>query len=259
MAARKIMIFQHVGHEPLGTLDPMLKAAGFRIRYVNFGRTPDFVPSLEGYSGLIVLGGPMGVYEAKQHKHLLVEMKLIEEALKKNIPVLGICLGSQLIANVLGSDVKKAPQAEMGWHEVHLTDEGKKDNLFGEYKTPEKIFQLHQDMFDPPQAAIHLATSDLCPGQAFRYGDKVYGFQFHLEVDQAMILRWLARKENQAMLPASDRHQLSELIRTDTERHITRSLDLSTAVFGKFIEMFQLPEKQIILGSTHGGPRRREK
>src|SRR3989344_577220 len=98
---RKIMIFQHVGHEPLGTLNPMLKAAGFRIRYVNFGRDPQSEPDLEGYSGLIVLGGPMGVYEAGKFPHLKFEMKKIEEAVKRGIPVLGICLGSQLIASVL--------------------------------------------------------------------------------------------------------------------------------------------------------------
>ncbi len=104
---RKIMVFQHVGHEPLGTLNPMLKSAGFNIRYVNFARHPDFVPSLDNYSGLIVLGGPMGVYEANEYAHLKVEMKAIEEALKKNMPVLGICLGAQLVASVLGGQVRE--------------------------------------------------------------------------------------------------------------------------------------------------------
>ncbi|NJM10388.1 MAG: C26 family cysteine hydrolase domain-containing family [Bdellovibrionaceae bacterium] len=121
------MVLQHVGHEPLGTLNPMLKAAGFRIRYVNFGRHPHSSPSLEGYRGLIVLGGPMGVYEANAHPHLKVELELIEDALKRNIPVLGICLGSQLLAHALGAQVRKGHLMEMGWMKVELSEEGSKE------------------------------------------------------------------------------------------------------------------------------------
>lgn len=133
------MVFQHVSYEPLGTLDPMLKTAGFRIRYVNFSRQPDLVPTLEGYFGLVVLGGPMGVYEANQIPHLKVELKLIEEAIKKGLPVLGICLGSQLIAQVLGSHVRKGPQWELGWKKLNIAAEGKADRLFNHWTDAESI------------------------------------------------------------------------------------------------------------------------
>src|SRR5690348_14588391 len=135
---RRVMVFQHVGHELLGTLNPQLKAAGLRVKYVNFGRHPDSKPSLEDYNGLVILGGPMGVYESKKFPHLNVEMRLIEEALEKNIPVLGICLGSQMIAHVLGSDVRRSPQKELGWCDIHLTDDGKNDRLFEGYEAREK-------------------------------------------------------------------------------------------------------------------------
>jgi GMP synthase (glutamine-hydrolysing) len=253
---RKIMIFQHVGHEPLGTLNPMLKAAGFRIRYVNFGRTPDMIPSLDGYSGLIVLGGPMGVYEKDLYPHLKVEMTLIEEALKKNIPVLGICLGAQLIAGVLGAHVRKAPQMEVGWHDIHLTDDGKQESFFQAYQHAEKVFQIHQDTFDLPKTSHHLARSSLFEGQAFRYGEKVYGLQFHLEVDKAMIKRWLHRPENKQMIVDTHGESGSEKIMQDTLVHIERSLELSRLSFSKFIEIFQLPERPILLGSDHGKPSR---
>lgn len=249
---RKIMVFQHVGHEPLGTLNPMLKAAGFRIRYVNFGREPELIPSLEGYKGLIVLGGPMGVYEADQYSHLKVEMKLIEEAIQKNIPVLGICLGAQLIAGVLGAHVRKSGHWELGWHDVHLTDHGKGDPLFSGYGKSEKIFQIHQDTFDTPKTANHLAWSNLCEGQAFRYGDRVYGLQYHLEVDQAMILRWMHRPENRQLITDSKGEFSMEKIEADTAAHIKRSLELSEKTFGKFIEIFQLPERPQVLESTSG-------
>src|SRR3954467_10042303 len=124
---RKIMVLQHVPHEILGTLNPLLKAKGFRIRYINFGRHPDLQPTLERYSGLIVLGGPMSVNDRHHHGHLKTEMILIEEALKKEIPVLGICLGAQLVAHVLGAPVQRAREKELGWYKISLTKEGHKD------------------------------------------------------------------------------------------------------------------------------------
>ena len=102
---KKLLVFQHVPHELLGTLNPLLKKSGFRIRYVNFARRPDAQPSLNGYDGLVVLGGPMSVNDTDRLPHLTTEMKVIEEALGKNIPVLGICLGAQLISKTLGAAV----------------------------------------------------------------------------------------------------------------------------------------------------------
>jgi GMP synthase (glutamine-hydrolysing) len=249
---RKIMVFQHVGHEPLGTLDPMLKAAGFRIRYVNFGRDPDIVPSLDSYNGLIVLGGPMGVYESARYPHLKTEMKLIEEALRREIPVLGICLGAQLLAAALGAEVCKAPGWEFGWCDVEVTEAGKGDTLFQTYNPTETVFQIHQDAFTVPKSARHLAASSACPGQAFSYNDKAYGLQFHLEADQAMILRWLGRPENKRLI--EELHESPEALVKATATHIERSLMLSRDTFSKFIDIFQLPERPMILGSEHGRP-----
>ena len=98
---KKLLVLQHVAHELLGALNPLLKKSGFRIRYVNFARHPDAQPSLDGYDALVVLGGPMSVNDAGRLPHLTTEMKLIEEALRRSLPVLGICLGAQLIARTL--------------------------------------------------------------------------------------------------------------------------------------------------------------
>src|SRR5690349_16930935 len=114
---KKVIVLQHVAWEILGTLDPLLKKESFRVRYVNFDRQPDAQPTLDKYDALILLGGPMGVYEAEKHSHLKVEMKLIEQALQKDIPIMGICLGSQLLAHVLGADVRKHTEREMGWYD----------------------------------------------------------------------------------------------------------------------------------------------
>ena len=127
---KKILVCQHVAHEPLGTLNPLLKKAGLRIRYVNFGRYPHAEPSLKGYAGLIILGGPMNVDETDRYPHLAHEVRMIQEALRQNMPVLGICLGAQLMAKALGAKITRNPVKEIGWYDLKLTDEGKKDPLF---------------------------------------------------------------------------------------------------------------------------------
>jgi GMP synthase (glutamine-hydrolysing) len=137
----RLLVFQHVPHEILGTLNPLLKRAGFRIRYVNFGRHPDAEPSLDGYHGLVVLGGPMGVNDTAGYPHLATEMRLIEEALRRDMPVLGICLGAQLIAKTLGASVYKNREKEIGWYDVATTPKASGDPLLTHFEAREKIFQ----------------------------------------------------------------------------------------------------------------------
>jgi GMP synthase (glutamine-hydrolysing) len=252
---RNVMVFQHVAHEPLGTLNPMLKAHGLRIRYFNFERDPEAAPKVEGYNGLIVLGGPMGVYEAHRHPHLYTEMKQIELALKMDIPILGICLGAQLLAHVLGAAVAQHTQWEMGWSNFKTTARGKSDPLMSHFQETEKIFQLHGDTFDLPKDAHHLAKTDVCENQVFRYGKKAYGLQCHLEVDEPMIQRWMKRPENLVQLKTSFGDHSLQRLHEETHQHIPRSLELSHLTFTKFIELFDLPERPVLLGSGHEKPK----
>ncbi len=248
---RKILVLQHVAHEILGTLNPLLKAAGFRIKYVNFDRDPDAKPTMEKYSGLIVLGGYMGVYEANKHPHLLHEMHVIEDALKKDVPVLGICLGSQLIAHVLGGRVSKGDLPEIGWTPVRLTEEGRKENLFKDFKDEELIFQLHQDTFEVPRNVTHLATSNIYESQAFKYGEKVFGLQYHLEVDEPMINRWLRIPANLKLIEEFKGHYSLDAIHAHTQSNIKRSLELSQSCFSEFIKLFGEFERVQLIGSGH--------
>ncbi len=246
---RKVLVFQHVANEILGTLNPALKQQGLNIRYVNFERDPNAAPSVEKYNGLIVLGGHMGVYEADQYTHIKTEIKLIEQALKKNIPILGICLGAQILAHVLGSEVRKSPEKEMGWYDIELTTAGENSRLLSHFKKTEKIFQMHGDTFDIPKSCEHLAVSKICPAQAFSYGTKVFGLQFHLEVDEAMILRWLNNPKNQQDILQSQGKVSEAQMRADTAVYLQNSLNLSQQTFNKFIELFALKERPIILKS----------
>lgn len=234
----KLLVCQHVAFEILGTLNPLLRRGGFRIRYVNFGRHPDAQPSLDGYAGMVILGGPMNVDQTVQHPHLLTELRLIDEALRMNIPVLGICLGAQLIAKALGAEVKRNGDKEIGWYEVAMTAEGKKDAVLKHFRHKEKVFQWHGDTFDVPRTAKRLAVSSGCQNQAFRYRSNVYGFQFHLEVDERLIERWLSVPIHKEELENSKGRFAAETIREETSAHIQELKQLSDRTFGEFIRLF---------------------
>jgi len=255
---RKVLVLQHVANEILGTLHPLLKAHKMRIKHVNFDRDPQATPTIEGYNGLIVLGGPMGVYDSQKFPHLKHELKLIEQALKKNIPIMGICLGAQLLAHVLGAHVRKHKHHEMGWCEVHLTESGRKNKLFEHFKKTEQVFQMHGDTFDIPKGAEHLAYSEVCEGQAFLFGEKVYGLQFHLEADEKMVHRWLKAALERKEIEKSGDGLSWESIESMTKRHMDNSVKLSQTTFTQFIDLFNLGDRPVVLGSGHGKPGRPE-
>ncbi len=155
----KLLVFRHVAHEILGTLDPLLRNSGFRMKYVNFERNPDAKPKISNYDGLIVLGGPMNVDQTRQYPNLVTEIEIIKRAIDSQKPVLGICLGSQLLAKALGAEVRKNKKPEIGWYDVTPTSEGRKDDLISRFDGTEKIFQWHDDTFELPNGAVHLASS----------------------------------------------------------------------------------------------------
>jgi GMP synthase (glutamine-hydrolysing) len=246
---RKLLVCQHVAFEILGTLNPLLKDAGFRIRYVNFGRHPAARPHLDGYHGLVILGGPMGVQQVHEHPHLPTEVALVRDAIDRNIPVLGICLGAQLIAQALGARVGPNREKEIGWYDVELAPAGKEDPLLRHFRPRERIFQWHSDTFTLPRGAVHLAASAACGNQAFRYRNNVYALQFHLEVDEALIERWLRVPIHREELRHLHGKIAPEDIRRETPQRIERTKQLSRQVFGAFIDLFGIGPKRRMLRS----------
>jgi GMP synthase-like glutamine amidotransferase len=142
---------------------------------------------IDGYNALVILGGPASVYD--KHQYLRDEEKLIQDAMTKNIPTLGICLGSQLIAKASGARVYKGPMKEIGWCPLELTNDGL-NSIFHGLKKDITVFQWHGDTYDLPKNAVTLAKSDLYPVQAFSVGSAV-GIQFHLEVSRDMVMEWI--------------------------------------------------------------------
>src|SRR5215510_10756470 len=187
----RLMVFQHVAAEPLGTLHARIRARGHRIRFHNFQRHPDAQPNVDRYHGLIVLGGPMNVEDQHRHPHLRTELLAIEAALRQGKPVLGICLGAQLLAAVLGAPVRRHSRLEIGWYDLQITAHGRTDPVLGHLGECAPVFQWHGCTYDLPTDAVQLARTDTCEQQAFRFGSNAYGFQFHLEADEAVIARWL--------------------------------------------------------------------
>ena len=249
MPRPKILVFQHVPYEPLGTLDPLLKEAGFRIRYVNFGRDPEHRPSLDGYSALIVLGGPMNSDQIDTYPNLIHEVEIIREAVERDISVLGICLGAQLLAKALGGTVSRNRLREIGWLDVDLTAEGERDPVLAAFNKRQEVFQWHGDGIGLPPGAVRLAASEVSDVQAFRYGVHAYGLQFHLEVDESLIERWLTVPDNQAMLADEQGRTDPDLIRAQTPERIGALKELSRETFTRWVDRFEIAPRRRALPS----------
>ncbi len=182
-----VYVLQHIHCETPGIISECLQTAGFfthSIRTFGGGKIP---PSMNGAEGLIVMGGPMSVYDHKQFPFLLEEQRLIEAALKDEKPVLGVCLGSQLLAATLGAEVKSGARKEIGWHPITLTQAAAGDALWKDLPQQFTAYHWHGDVFELPHEAVSLASSGLAPCQGFRSGANAYGFLFHMEVTEKII------------------------------------------------------------------------
>ncbi len=133
----------------------------------------------------------MNVYEEDKYPFLKDENEFLKEAIEKDLPILGFCLGAQLIAKAKGAIVKQAPEKEIGWFKISLNSNGLNDPLFQDFPEEIDVFQWHGDTFEIPEGAHKLAESEICPNQAFRIGNNIYGLQFHVEVTEEMIQQWL--------------------------------------------------------------------
>jgi len=183
----KVYALQHVAAEPLGIIGDALEAGGIGVEYVHVFAGKPVPGDMTGAAGLVVMGGPMGVYEQAEYPFLSQEIRLIEAALKAEKPVLGVCLGSQLLASALGAEVKKGEHKEIGWFPVALTEAASTDRLFCEVERSFWAYHWHGDVFDVPAGAVSLASSAQTQCQAFVYGVRAYGLLFHLEATHKIV------------------------------------------------------------------------
>jgi GMP synthase-like glutamine amidotransferase len=176
----RLHYLQHVPFEGLGSILPWAEVNGSTITATRFYQNPS-LPGLAAFDFLVIMGGPMGVHDVRQHPWLTHEKQFIREAVAAGKAVLGICLGAQLIADALGARVYPNDQREIGWFDIHRTPASADHAIGAGLPSRIKVFHWHGDTFDLPPGALALARSAACRNQGFVLGDRVVGLQFHLE------------------------------------------------------------------------------
>lgn len=198
-APMRVHWLQHAEHEGLGSIGPWLARQGHRVTGTRLHRG-EALPPAGAVDWLIVMGGPMNIYQHERHPWLVAEKSFINDVCVKNKKILGVCLGAQLLADVLGARITKNAWTEIGWFDIILTKEGCKSSLLQDFPATFEAFHWHGDTFSLPEGTLNLMKSDACVNQAFASGPWV-GLQFHLEVRAQDARRWLALEA-----PATERY-----------------------------------------------------
>ncbi|CUI81747.1 glutamine amidotransferase [Achromobacter sp. K91] len=183
------LAIRHVPFEDLGILAPVLADRGYSVRYLEAGVDAIDSATVANADLVVILGGPIGVYETGRYPFLEPELRAIAQRLRQDKPTLGICLGAQLMAAALGADVVSTGRAEIGYAPLTLTQQGQDSVLSAVGSVP--VLHWHGDQFAIPEGAARLAETPGFPNQAFALGPRILGLQFHLEADSAQIERWL--------------------------------------------------------------------
>jgi len=217
-----VLAFRHVPLEGIGTIAEALDRHGITCQTIDAGDPCDLVTT--NHDGLILMGGPMSAND--DLPWIARELAAIRDAAARGIPVLGICLGAQLIARALAARVYRNPEREIGWGEVHWTESAGNDPLFRGFTGCANVFQWHGETFDLPPGATHLSFSEACRNQVFRVGN-IYGLQFHLEVTPEMIASWLDQDE-----ACGDQREASAPI--DPHAHADSLAQMAATVFGRW-------------------------
>ncbi len=194
----RVHYLQHVPFEGPGSIEPSLTGEGHLLSSTHLYKDPVF-PEIDAFDFLIVMGGPMGIFEVKNYPWLTGEKSFIGEAIESGKTVLGICLGAQLIADVLGAKVYKNSYKEIGWFDIKVTPETDATVLAGTIPSPLKVFHWHGDTFDLPEGAVNIASSEACPNQGFILENRILALQFHLETT----------RESASALIENSRHELN--------------------------------------------------
>jgi GMP synthase (glutamine-hydrolysing) len=224
----RVLVFRHVPFEGLGLIGPVLEQRGISVEYADLYLPGARPRATEGFDGVIFMGGPMSVND--DLPYLQWELQAITGAIERGRPLLGICLGSQLLAKALGARVYRNREKEIGWFDLEFAESAQSDPLFRGLPARETVFHWHGESFDLPPGATLLASSARCRNQAFRVGDRTYGLQFHLEVTPAMIADWCEQDDN-----CGDVRELPEPL--DPAHNAARLSVLADTVFSRWCDI----------------------
>lgn len=190
--SKTALILQHTQEERGGIFEEILLEQGWELEVLPLFSGSPLPPSIKPFGMTLVLGGPMSANDEEDYPFLKNEIPFIRRALKIGHPVLGICLGAQLMAKALGASVYRGPHKEIGWYWLSQTPSARSDRIFKQFDPYFLVFQWHGETFDLPTEGVGLAGNMAYPNQAFRIGDLTYGLQFHLEMTQPMLETWLS-------------------------------------------------------------------
>ena len=216
----KILVVQHDDDGPAGLFGERIDALGGERTTVLPHRGEALPDGPQGFAGAVFLGGPMSVAGDAVAPHFPQVFRLARAFHEAGTPLIGICLGSQILARALGKEVYRNPETEFGFCAVELTEEGRADPLFAGLGPTLHPMQWHEDTFDLPDGAVLLATGTACRNQAYRASSTTYGVQFHPEVDRGIVEAWAAMPEAQA---ASGAAELEGVMRAQLSLHLAKA------------------------------------
>ena len=232
--SKPVLILRHEPNVSMGSIAHVLADNGLAARQIDlYENMPDILP-WSAMAGLISLGGAMSANDVDKFPFLLAELHWLREAVRRNLPTLGICLGAQLLAKALGAEVYRNPQPEIGWYEIELLTAAAEDHLFQDRAAKETVFHWHNDTFDLPAGAVRLAQSPACRQQAFRFGKSSYGLQFHVEMVPDLMELWLREHEAKSAACAPDKIDAAA-IRSAAATAFPAMNSFSRCVLGRFV------------------------
>lgn len=229
MTQRTVQAVRHIGFEDLGSFEIPLREAGYKIEYVDVAEHEPASLDPLGADLLVILGGPIGVYHHAAYPFVTGEIELLRVRLAADLPTLGICLGAQMMAAALGARVYPAPAREIGWSAIDLSETGARNPLTTLGGIP--VLHWHGDTFDLPAGTTLLASTAICPNQAFSRGPNVLGLQFHPEVVGARFEHWLLGHASELATAGIN----PAALRSDAKRHAHRLEKASAALLAGWL------------------------
>jgi GMP synthase-like glutamine amidotransferase len=229
-----LLVLQHAAHEEAGLIEEMADGRAVPLLTLRTFRGDPLPRTTDGLTAVVAMGGPMSVNDGLPW--IAEEKRLLALAMAEGLPVLGVCLGAQLMAAALGAAVTRAPALEVGFGEVELTREAQGDRLFSAAGATLPVLHWHGENLALPEGAVRLAGTPLCPNQAFRWGERAWGLQFHLEATEEMLERWV---EEEGKDPGGGLPLDLPALREGQRKLHARALFNGALVFAHFLDILR--------------------
>ncbi len=230
-----ILIIKNCTAEGPGIITVVLDRNNQTYKIIDLEKKDTLPENVNKYKGYIILGGTMNVYEQEKYPFLKAEELMIKKIIESDLPLLGICLGAQMLTKSVGDTVDLDSCKEVGWTEIELTETGANDKIFSGIERSFNVFQWHSDTFHIPKNGTRLATGSKCKNQAFKIKTNIYAFQFHIEVTADIVKNWLGSYTTEK----NDKLAINpDEVFSDTEKYIDKSVETGIKIIENFIKLW---------------------